>query len=187
MELTESVKIIDKMIAESKRSLHNYSYYFIIWGILMAAAGITEYILKDSDFAWIVWPIGGFVGGIFSFIVGYIQDKKQNVKTTMDRVYAYTWISFGFCLILAITYSLSIERPPHALVLLLAGGATFISGGIAKFKPFIIGGLLIEVGAILCAFLVPFELHGLVMAVAMVLGYLIPGFMLRKKEDGQAK
>ncbi|MBD3639102.1 MAG: hypothetical protein HUJ25_17235 [Crocinitomicaceae bacterium] len=183
MEITESVKIIERMMNESKKTLHNYSAYFIIWGMVMAPAGIAEYLLIDYEYRWIVWPIASIIGGVLSAIVGNKQSKKQQASSAMDRVIGYTWGAFGFCLILAIAYAVSIQKPPHTLVLMLAGGATFISGGISKFKPFIYGGLALELAAIACAFFIPGEFHSLIFAVGILLGYIIPGFILRNIEN----
>lgn len=186
MEITESVKIIEDMMKESKKAFHHYSGYFIIWGLVMAPAGIAEYFLLEYEYNWIAWPIASIVGGIATAIFSARQSKKQQAASGMDRVIGYTWGAFGFCLILAIAYSISIQTPPHTLVLMLAGGATFISGGISKFKPFIYGGLALEVCAICSAFFVPVELHSIVFSIGIVLGYIIPGFMLRNIEDEQA-
>ncbi|MEX1002544.1 MAG: hypothetical protein WDZ35_10560 [Crocinitomicaceae bacterium] len=183
MELIESVKIIERMMQEGKKSLHNYSAYFIVWGLVMAPAGIVEYFMIDSPYSWVVWPIATFIGGIISAILGYLQGKKEQVFTAMDRVVAYTWGAFGFCLIFAIFYSLYLGKTPHTLVLMLAGGATFVSGGISKFKPFIWGGIALEVAAIACGFLVEAEFHGVVFAGGILLGYIIPGFLLRNIEN----
>ena len=186
MEITESVKIIERMMNESKRAFHHYSGYFILWGLIMAPAGIAEYMLLGYEYSWIVWPIASIIGGIISSILGRTQGKKQQAASAMDRVIGYTWAAFGFCLVLAIAYSVSIQRPPHTLVLMLAGAATFISGGISKFKPFIYGGLALELSAIACAFFVPAEFHSLIFAGGIVLGYVIPGFLLRNLEHEQA-
>ena len=187
MELTERLQIIEKMMNESKRSLHNYSIYFLIWGFVMAPAGIAEYFLHGSPYSWVVWPVAGVTGGIISGIAGYLQSKKAQVSTAMDRVISYTWLSFGFCLLFAIFYALHSGKPPHALVLMLAGGATFISGGISKFTPFIWGGLALEVAAIACGFFVEPIYHSLIFAAGIVLGYIIPGLLLRKEEYGEVK
>ena len=133
-----------------------------------------------------VWPIAGIAGGIISFFYGKKEAEKVGTQTALDRVTNYTWGAFGFTLVFAIAFSLYNQLSPHALVLMIAGSATFISGGISKFKPFIYGGIALEIGALACAFYVPASYQGFVFALSIILGYIIPGVILRKSENGKA-
>ena len=65
-------------------------------------------------------------------------------------------------------------------ILLLAGYPTFLSGFIIKFKPLIFGGICFWVVALLVHFAGPC-LAPLGTPVAMLIGYLIPGYMLKNK------
>jgi hypothetical protein len=184
MEAKESVKIIEQMLNESKKSLVNSSFYFILWAVILIPAGIIEwYLFGEKDF-WLVWPIVSVIGGIISMTYGIIQSKKTQVKTAADRISSFTWTAFGMCMVFAIFYALSLHQLPHALILLLAGASTFISGGICKFKPFTIGGLLMIVAAVLCGFFVPADSQGLIFSAGILIGYLVPGLMLRRSENG---
>lgn len=186
MKATQSLEIIESMLQESKKSLHRNSFYFILWGLLMVPAGIAESLLIDSPNFWLIWPIMGIIGGIISMIYGMKEGKRTGTVTSGDRIISYTWGAFVFCLVFVIVFSLSLRIPPHTLILMLAGMATFISGGISKFKPFVYGGIAMEIGALACAFVVAPEYQGYVSALSLFVGYVIPGFMLKKAEDGQA-
>ena len=135
---------------------------------------------------WMIWPVVGIIGGIISFVYGMKEDKNTGVQTIGDRITMFTWGGFGFTLIFAIVYSVSHHLAPHAMILMLAGLATFISGGISKFNPFIWGGITLEVGAIICGFFIEPAFHGLVFAASIFLGYVFPGFLLRKLENGKS-
>lgn len=184
MEATESVKIIEAMLKESRKSLSKNSFYFILWAAIMIPAGIIEWYLFGQKGFWLVWPIAGGLGGIITFIYSMRQGKNAQVTTAADRISVYTWGAFGFCMIFAIFYALYLRQPPHALILMLAGGATFISGGISKFKPFVLGGVLLVAAAVVCGFFTEPIYHGLVFAAGLFVGYLVPGLMLRKTENG---
>ena len=186
METTKSLEIIESMLMESRKSLHRNSFYFILWGALLIPAAIAEYFMQGQSNFWIIWPIIGITGGIISAIYGKKEDKASGVSTAGDRITSYTWGAFGFTLILAIAYSVYNHLPPQTLILMLAGSATFISGGISKFKPFIWGGVILEIGAVLCAFVIDAHYHSLVFAVSILAGYVIPGIILRKEEHGQS-
>ena len=184
MKATQSLEIIEAMLQESKKSLHRNSFYFILWGLLMVPAGIAESLLIGTQHFWVIWPIMGGLGGIISFLYGRKEEKRSGSSTSGDRIISYTWGAFVFCLVFSIAFSLYLKVPPHALILMLAGMATFISGGISKFKPFVYGGIAMEIGAIACAFLVPSEFQGYVSAISLLMGYVVPGFMLKKVENG---
>ena len=183
METIKSIEIIESMIRESKKSLYRNSFHFILWGALLVPAGIAEYILYGKENFWMIWPVVGIIGGIISFIYGMKEGKRAGVETAGDRITSFTWGAFGFTLIFAIAFTLYNHLSPHALILMLAGYATFVSGGISKFKPFIIGGIVMEIGAILCAFIIDGSNQSLVFATAILFGYLIPGLSLRKLEN----
>jgi len=63
----------------------------------------------------------------------------------------------------------------------LAAMPTFISGVIIRFRPLIIGGITFWILALLAHFSAAFA--PLAVPVAMLTGYLIPGYMLRRKVD----
>ncbi len=68
----------------------------------------------------------------------------------------------------------------YPFIIILLGWGTVISGGILKFKPLIIGGILAWVIAI-ADFFVSAENQLLMMALATIIAYLIPGYMLKSK------
>ena len=186
MDTLKSIQIIENMINETKKSIHRKSHYFILWGSLMALSGIVESIFINSKISWVVWPIAGILGGILSMIWDKKENKDIGLFTAVDRISNYTWGAFVFTLLFVIAFSIFNRLNPHALVLMVAGSATFISGGIMKFKPFIYGGIVLEIGALICAFLLPNALHGYCFSISIALGYIIPGIILRKTEYGQA-
>jgi len=186
METTKSIEIIERMLAESKKSLYNNSFYFLLWGALLVPAGIAEFLLQGTPYPWLPWPIIGISGGIIAMVYGKRQGEKSGVGTAADRITWFTWGAFGFSLFFVIAFSAVNNMLPHTLILLLAGSATFISGGISKFKPFIWGGIVLGLGAILCAFVIEPRYQSLTFSLFFFLGYVIPGIILRKEEHGNA-
>ena len=186
METTKSIEIIEQMLAESKKSLYNNSFYFLLWGALLVPAGIAEYFLQATPYVWVPWPTVGITGGIISMIYGKRQETKNGIGSAADRITMFTWGAFGFSLFFVLAFSAVNNMLPHTLILLVAGSATFISGGISKFKPFIYGGIVLGLGALLCAFVLEPKYHSLAFSLFIFLGYVIPGIILRKEEHGNA-
>ncbi len=186
MESAKSLEIIESMFNESRKSLTKNSFHFLLWGSLLIPAGIGEFLLRETNYFWAVWPVVGVIGGIIAIIYGFKEGKKVNVQSAGDRIMGFTWGGFGFTLFFAIAYAGVHHFPPHALILLTAGLATFISGGISKFTPFVWGGVVLGLGAIVAGFIVAPVYQSLVFSAGILLGYVIPGLMLRNVENGKA-
>lgn len=183
MEATKSLEIIERMLSENKKSLHRNSFYFLLWGGLLIPAGVAEYLMHGKPYFFMIWPAVGILGGAISMIYGMKESKRTGVKTLGDRITEYTWGAFLFTMVFGIAYTVANGLTPHAFILIVAGMATFISGGISKFKPFVLGGITLALGAIICAFIVEPVYHSLVFSASILMGYVIPGLMLRKSEN----
>ncbi|PCJ67667.1 MAG: hypothetical protein COA58_00595 [Bacteroidetes bacterium] len=187
MQTEKQLEIIEAMVQASRKSQQRNSFYYILWGIIMATVSIVEYYCASNNIIfWQIWPISGTLGGVISGIYGYREGKKSEVNTTTDLVSSYIWSSFMITLAFVITFTVVNHIHPHALVLALAGLATFASGGISRFKPLMLGGIALWIGAIICGFVVTDVNISIIYAISLVLGYVIPGLILRKKEINEA-
>ena len=93
---------------------------------------------------------------------------------------------WGFCFtLLVVLVMASFQKlswsSTYAFIIALYGLGTFVSGGILKFKPLIIGGIISWIMSVLALFVEPINIL-LVMALSIVIAYLIPGYMLKFKE-----
>ena len=69
----------------------------------------------------------------------------------------------------------------NPVIIVMTAMPTFITGVILKFKPLMFGGVVFWVaGAVM--FFVAKDDQLLLGALVIVLGYLVPGYMLRKSE-----
>lgn len=183
MKAEKSIEILDRMYQESRKSLVKNSFFFILWGSLMALAGLIEFGLFGKPMYWLVWPIAGAIGGIIAFIYGSRQNKRTTAVHTSDRILKFTWSGFVLALIIAIVYSVSQKWSPVPLVLLFAAYATFITGGICKVNALLIGSAALALGAIASAFFIEANYHGIIFAISILIGYVYPGLMLRRVEN----
>jgi hypothetical protein len=115
-----------------------------------------------------------------SIIYGFVTGRKAKVHTYSDMINMWTWLGFMIsAIILFIVHSKSMESfPPY--ILLLAGLPTFVTGWIIRFKPLILGGFAFWVFALVAYFAGP-SIAPLAVPVAMLTGYLIPGYMLNTR------
>ena len=182
MNSEESILFIQRMIHTAKADLEDKSFYFLLWGWMVFVACLINFILiKISfEFNWIGWMILMPLGGIISSIYGYRQGKKQRVKSYVDDLMKYVFISFFVSLMLVLFFMNKLGLATYPMVMLTYGVWLFISGGALKFRPLIIGGIINWILAIAALFAV-FEQQLIILAGAVLLGYIIPGYLLRMR------
>jgi hypothetical protein len=124
-------------------------------------------------------------GVIVSMVYGFIKGQKTKVHTYAGDVYKWTWMGFLIsATVLFIVHSKSMYNvAPY--ILLLVGFSTFVSGVLIKFRPLIIGSICFWVMPIVIYIAGP-DYGSLGTAIAMLLGYLIPGYMLKNRVDHDA-
>jgi hypothetical protein len=179
----ESIEVIQRMIKTAKNDLEDNSFYFLLWGWLVFIASIGHYLLWRADYdkpylVWLLMP----AGGIISFIKGMQQGRKQKVKTYIDEVMKYVLMAFLFSLAIILFTMVRLQINTYPMVMVIYAVWLFISGGALKFKPLIIGGIINWIIAI-AAFYVTFDMQLLLLALAVLLGYIIPGYMLKSKYE----
>ena len=184
---TESMQLINTMINTAKNKLADDGFLIIFWGWLVMVAALIQYIALKINFEHgeYVWAILMPLGGIFSAVYGYKQNKKKSVKTYVDTYLSYLWGAFGIALVLTLIsmpqYGIKVT---YFMLMILYGVATFICGGILNFKPLIIGSLF----SFACAFLSNFcgEVDQLlIISLDLLCSYVIPGHLLRSKFRSQ--
>jgi len=180
----ESLRIISEMINKTKVNIRQGSFHLLFWGWLIFLCSVSEFLLyKFTDFShpYYVWLF--VIPGVFvSMIYGFTTGRKTRVHTYGDMLYMWTWMGFLIAaIVLFIVHSKSMATiAPY--ILLLAGFPTFISGFIIKFRPLIIGGISFWILALIIHFANP-SIAPLGVPIAMLTGYLIPGYMLKHKVD----
>lgn len=175
----ESLKIITDMIRTAKGNVKNNSFYFLLWGWVVAVANVGHFALiefSNYEYPYLVWLIT-IPAWIISMVHGYRNAKKEKVKTYGDKLIMWTWIAFSICIIIVI-FSGKFYAVITPTILLFIALATFTTGLIIRYKPLIYGGSSIWIFAVI-AFLVSPAYSLLVAAIAIIVGYLIPGYKLK--------
>lgn len=176
----EGLGLISQIIQQSKGKLMDNSFYFLLWGWTIALCEFGMYaLMKLTDYPhpYIVWllPIPAW---IVTMIYGHNQGRTAKVTSYYDRVNMWLWISFGIAILPVIIFMSRINFQINPIIMLITALPTFITGIMVRFKPLIIGGICFYVAAILC-FVVDYQTQYLVSGIAIICGYLIPGYLLR--------
>ncbi len=176
----ESLQIIEKMINRTKGNLHDNSFYFLLWGWIILIGNIGQIIFSrfpNFEKPYLIWLIV-IPGMIASFVYGMKQGKKTRVSSHLDRVNFLIWMSFLVSYVIVIIFMKEINYKVTPIIFLLAGNATFLTGIVIKFKPLIWGGIVFWIG-VLGLFLIPAGYVEFVSPIIIILGYLIPGYLLK--------
>lgn len=185
----DGLLVIQQMIADTKKSVCDNSFGFLLWGWLVIAGAISEFILikfTDYKYHWLPWFITMFLGAAISMIYYRKEEKTVKVKTYVDEYIGYLWGGFCIGLLVTIFCSVSLHVNPGTFILIMTAIATFATGNAIKFNPLMWGGISFFAFAIVSALLEKSIYQLPVMAIAMVVGYLIPGYILKYRYKNEA-
>ncbi len=176
----ESLAIISRMIESAKSEIQESGFLYMLWGYLVLVACAANYIMQfvmDLENPWLPWAILMPIGGIISSIHGSKRGKRQRVRTIVDEYMIVTLISFLAPLLITLLMMFKLELNTYPMIMLFYGVWLFNSGGILRAKALIIGGIINWICACI-AFFQPFEIQLMILAAAVLLGYVIPGHIL---------
>ena len=182
---SESLQIIEAFIGRAKQNLRAISFDLLLWGVLVAFAAVSHYLLLaiyKYPNAWLPWPVLMIGGSIFTTVYHISNRKKQKIKTFTDIF--LMWLSICSGLVYFVIAFLCVKQTISPLPFMLAHTSVLIlvTGAILRFKPLIAGGILFIAGAIIAAFLE--EQNQLLLTTGIVIfGYLVPGILLRKEKS----
>ncbi len=118
-----------------------------------------------------------------------IKEKREKGFTGHDeKTMNFVWTSFTVCIFITAFYNSRWGGESSAsLIMMLYGIPTFITGGIFKFKPMIVGGIVCWLFSAISIY-TPFKMDMLLMAACGLFAWVIPGTILwnRYKKQQQA-
>ncbi len=183
----QSLRLIESMIGQAKRSFSRMSFYFLLWGVLLTLCMLTTYLYADRSEAvrhGAIWGVASMLGGVISWLYGARQGRQEDVQNPMDRVIHWVWGSFGITMVLVIITATRAGADPGMLITLLTGIPTLLTGQIMRFRPLIAGGVLFWAAGLSMHFLPGALMQTALYCGAMVFGYIVPGLLLKRQEDG---
>jgi hypothetical protein len=183
----QSLRLITSMIETTKNSINDNSIYFLLWGWGILAACAVQYYMKailNSPYHGMAWLIIPALVIAQIFLV-FKKRSKQRVKTFISDASSYLWtgVGFSYFAMVFIFAKIGWEYCFPIYIIFYAIG-TYVSGCLIKFKPLIIGGLICFPLAAITAYL-DFESRIVMLALAILVSYIIPGHLLRAKYKKQ--
>ncbi len=183
----ESLDLIQSMIGRARQRFTDNSFYFLLWGWVVMLASVTHYVVVEYtnfDRPYIGWALT-VPAFVVSMIYGARQGKKEGVRNYTDGIYAWMWFMLGISMFTMVFYGEKLGWQIVPLTMLMGGVGTVVSGAMLKFRALQIGGAAFWLLSIL-AFEVGEGMQMLLMAVAVLIGYLIPGYLMKSKAKQDA-
>lgn len=177
----ESLKVIQTMINQAKNSVADRSFYFLLWGWLVFIGALLQFTLKvivrtpNHPVAWNIM----FIGIIVSILHG-VKERDRTVKTFVDEGLRSIWMCIGIVQFVVVFVFMRRGDWEHCytIFILLYSVGCFLTGRLLNFAPLVWGGVSCWGLAILTTY-VNTDTNILLMAVAILLSYIIPGHLLR--------
>ena len=183
----ESLRLINEMIGKAKQSYVTKGIASIVWGALIIICSLLTWAQVQYKFAlgFDVWLLV-FVAVIPQLYFSIKEKKEKHFVAHDETTMRYLWSTFGICIFILTFYDSRFgSENSTSLFMMLYGIPTFITGGIFKYKPMIIGGLICWILSVVSIF-TPFSTDMLFMAACGLFAWLLPGIILWRKYKKQA-
>ena len=180
----DSLRVIQTMLAKSREDFSNDDIYFLVWGWITFIACTGQFVLKNifhyEKHYQVWWLI--LVAIAITAYYSIREERASKVKTYISESMKFLWIGMGISyFVLSIILSKTgYGNTVFPFYIMLYGLGTFVSGCFLQFKPLVIGGIIAWALAIASAF-VEYDYQMLFAAAAILISYIIPAYLLRRK------
>jgi len=189
----ESFNLINKHISNFKMNYKDNGKFFLLWGWILTFACFSHFFIlrilhsKEAYDLIGLFSIGNWAVFIFgAFIILYFMNRKiskdKKVYSHLESYIKNLWTVSGVSMFIATFLSFKLGLVPPTMILLITGIATTITGLFIKFKPLVFGGMAFFIFSIATTF-VSNENTLLISGLAIICGYLIPGYLLKSAKE----
>jgi hypothetical protein len=184
----QSLLLIETMINRAKDRFAEDGSMYLLWGWVVFICSLSQFILAHFfkyPYHYMVW-MATWIIVIYQAIYIRRKRKYKKVKTYTGYIIGYVWLTFViviFLLAFLVGQLTTTEYYAHINPILLAiyGMPIFLSGIILRFRPLILGGIGCWVLSVVTMFITDYDYQFLMIPAAMVIAWIIPGYLLRAK------
>jgi hypothetical protein len=181
----ESLALIAEAIRKTKENYRENSRFFLLWGWLIVTASLGFFLLRQytaTRFYFLPFPVLSAIG-IVTTLLWYRQLKAEApTETYLSYFFNRLWLVVGMGFIVVVFVSVSRGMSPFLYTLVVAGIGTLVTGLAMKFRPLVWGGILFFAAAVAGIYL-PSAGLPLLNGLAMIGGYLVPGYLLKSVHE----
>ena len=177
----KSLEIIQQMITQAKTNITDNGLGWLLWGTMIFLAALLTwfFVYTDAENIFLGWNFFGIIT-IILLSFEFFKPKKKKVRTYVDDLLRLVDIGFTICLFTVI-FSINFAVNPNAgfgFFLMIFAFQMLLKGGAVKSRPLMIGAAVNWAGAIAMFINKDFKYDMLIMAAAVLIGYIIPGLLL---------
>jgi hypothetical protein len=179
----QSIDLITSMIRQAQGNISHNSKYLLLWGWCITIANFGMYsLMKFTTYPhpYFVWLIT-IPAWIITMIYGMKSGKEAKMHTHLESITMWLWIGFGVAILPIIFFGNKINFQINSIILIMGALPTFVSGVLLRFKPLLFGGIIFLASGVL-SFIADAPTQYLIGGVAVIFGYLLPGYMLKNRE-----
>lgn len=186
---TDSLQLIEQMIGAAKDQHNERGEGWLIWGWILFAASALSVIFSYTGldrYVGVVWTAVLPVGLAVYLLTHMGNRKKEKVKTYLSTLLNRIEAGFFISLVVMIVGSNIVGNYHHqyghyyfGFYFVLYAFWMYIHGSTTRFTPLIIGAYFNWAAAIAIFFLTDFKLIMMVSALAVLAGYIVPGYIQR--------
>lgn len=186
----ESLLLIQSMIDKTKQNLRENSFYFLLWGWLVFTGALLHFsLMKFTSFRqpYLAWNLM-WIGAIVSIVKGIREGNSEVVKTYIGETMKYFGISMGiiYAGLIFIFARFDLWLYAFPVYILVYAMTCFFMGSIMQFSFLKWAGLSCVIIMVISVF-IDYEWQLLLMALAVLISYIIPGHMLSAKNKNELK
>lgn len=161
--------------------LRSYAFTYMLRGSVVLVAALSEVVLEAGGFAapWLPWmvlmPLMAIVLSVRSR-----RELKLHPTSTFPAAKTMRLLQKSFIVIMLIAIICAMQFgwvTAHPILLLFNGLAALIAGRVLQFRPLVLGGISSVVLGVAIIHM-PAHIQLIVIAVAVLVSYVVPGYLL---------
>ena len=190
----QSLLLIESMINRAKDKFAEDGSMYLLWGWVVFVCSLTQFVLMHFfkyPYHYVVW-FASWIIVIYQLV--YIRKKirRRRVRTYTGYILGYVWLTFVIVIfLLAFLIGRLTEGDYYMhispILLTIYGIPIFLSGIILRFKPLVIGGIGCWILSIAAMLIENYDYQFLLIPLAMIIAWIIPGYLLRAKYKLQSQ
>ena len=185
----EGFAVINAMISKARNQFTENGHLYLLWGWVILICSVGHFIMqsiaqiKYYSFIWLLT----LPATVYQLLYLRRKIKKSRVRNYADEIMGYVWLVFFISTaLLVVLLTDHFTNPGYQTIiwLIMYGMPTFLSGAIIRYKGLMAGAVCCWLLAIASAF-IPVQYHMLLLAVAVVCGWIIPGYGMQQRFNKQ--
>ena len=190
----QSLLLIESMINRAKDKFAEDGSMYLLWGWVVFVCSLTQFVLMHFfkyPYHYVVW-FASWIIVIYQLVYIRKKIKRRRVRTYTGYILGYVWLTFIIVIfLLAFLIGRLTEGDYYIhispILLTIYGIPIFLSGIILRFKPLVVGGIGCWILSIAAMLIDNYDYQFLLIPLAMIIAWIIPGYLLRAKYKLQSQ